>query len=133
MTSSFGLDQFAQIHLSVEDIDRSVVFYRDVLGMRLLFQVPGQSMAFFDCGGVRLYLGKPERESFRSSALIYYRVADLDQACSALKQRGAELESEPHVVHRTDAMELWMAALRDPDGHAVMLMCERQKVPAAAN
>ena len=50
MTSSFGLDQIAQIHLSVEDIDRSVVFYRDVLGMRLLFQVPGQSMAFFDCG-----------------------------------------------------------------------------------
>ena len=41
MTSSFGLDQIAQIHLSVEDIDRSVVFYRDVLGMRLLFQVPG--------------------------------------------------------------------------------------------
>ncbi len=123
--TSFGLSQIGQIHLSVSDIDRSVAYYRDVLGMRLLFQVPGQPMAFFDCGGVRLYLGQPEQESFRSSALIYYRVDDIDEACRELKGRGAELEAEPHVVHRTAQVELWMAALRDPDEHAVMLMCER--------
>ncbi len=125
MDTSLALSKIAQIHLSVADIDRSVAFYRDVLGMKLLFQVPGQPMAFFDCDGVRLYLGQPEQESFRSSALIYYRVDDLDQACAALAQRGAELEAEPHVVHKTEQMELWMAALRDPDAHAVMLMCEK--------
>jgi len=125
MNTSLSLSTIAQIHLSVADIDRSVVFYRDVLGMRFLFQVPGQPMAFFDCDGIRLYLGQPEKESFRSSALIYYRVDDLDQACATLKQRGAELEAEPHVVHKTEHMELWMAALRDPDDHAVMLMCEK--------
>lgn len=123
--TAFGLNQIGQIHLSVSDIERSVAYYRDILGMRLLFEVPGQSMAFFDCGGVRLYLGKPESEAFRSSALIYYRVDDLDQACSVLKQRGAKLEAEPHLVHKTTQSALWMAALRDPDDHAVMLMCEK--------
>ena len=33
-------------------------------GHALLFQVPGQPMAFFDCGGVRLYLGAAESPEF---------------------------------------------------------------------
>ncbi len=46
------LDQIGQISVIVKDVDRAVAFYREVLGMRFLFQFPG--MAFFDCGGVRL-------------------------------------------------------------------------------
>ena len=52
------IQRVGQIHLSVKDIDRAVAFYRDVLELPLLFEVPGQDMAFFDCGGVRLYLGR---------------------------------------------------------------------------
>jgi catechol 2,3-dioxygenase-like lactoylglutathione lyase family enzyme len=124
MSKSVGIDGIGQIHLSVDDLPRAVAFYRDVLGLALLFEVPGQSMAFFDCGGVRLYLGKPETESFRSKPVIYYRVAAIDDACAELERRGVSLESRPHVVHRTDAMELWMAGLRDPEGNAVVLMSE---------
>lgn len=50
------LDSIGQIHISVSDIDRAAAFYREVLGMPLLFEVPGQSMAFLQCGAVRLYL-----------------------------------------------------------------------------
>lgn len=124
MAREFRIDSIGQIHLSVEDLPRAVAFYRDVLGLRLLFEVATPPMAFFDCGGVRLYLGKPETASFRSTPLIYYRVASIKDACMSLKERGVLFESEPHVVHRTDAMELWMAGLRDTEGNAVVLMSE---------
>lgn len=69
-----------QIHISVTDLDRSVTFYRDVLGLEHLFTVPGQPMAFFDAGGVRLYLGVTEDRRFVSRPTIYYRVENIDIA-----------------------------------------------------
>lgn len=41
-----------QLHISVSDLDASVRWYRDVLGLPLLFTVPGRPMAFLDAGGV---------------------------------------------------------------------------------
>ena len=122
-----GLGTIGQIHVSVSDVDRAVAFYRDVLGMRFLFQVPGQPMAFFDCDGVRLYLGRPESSEFRSNPVLYFDVPDIDEAFTALGERGVEFRDEPHVVRRTDATELWMAAFVDPDGNNLVLMSERQR------
>lgn len=122
--SQLSLDSIGQIHISVEDIDRAVAFYRDVLGMKLLFRVPRQHMAFFDCGGVRLYLGKPESPEFRSNPLIYYRVDSINEAYAALQSKGVEFENAPHMVHKTEEYELWMAGFRDPDQHHVILMSE---------
>ena len=121
------LDTIGQIHISVTDPGRAVSFYRDVLGMTLLFEVPGQPMAFFDCGGIRLYLGKPERDEFRSNPLIYYRVASISDAYQALTSRGVTFRTSPHVVHATESMELWMADFRDPDGNCLCLMSEVAK------
>ena len=39
-TSGPNLDTIAQIALTVGDLERSVAFYRDALGMPLLFQAP---------------------------------------------------------------------------------------------
>jgi predicted enzyme related to lactoylglutathione lyase len=92
--------------------------------MTFLFDVPGQDMAFFDCGGIRLYFGKPESEEFRSNPLIYYRVPAISDTYRTLLERGAESMSEPHVVHSTETTDLWIAGLRDPEGNSVMLMSE---------
>jgi catechol 2,3-dioxygenase-like lactoylglutathione lyase family enzyme len=124
MSNGIALNQIAQVHISVRDIDRAVEFYRDTLGMRLLFEVPGQSMAFFECGGIRLYLGVPEGEGLRSNPLIYYRVDAIEDAYARLMERGVESVAEPHVVHATDAHELWTAGIRDPEGNPVFLMSE---------
>jgi catechol 2,3-dioxygenase-like lactoylglutathione lyase family enzyme len=111
-----------QLHISVADIDRAVAWYRDVLGLRFLFDVPNQSMAFFDCGGVRLYLGKPEMEDFRSRPIVYYSVDDIEGAVEEITSRGGEFSDQPHIVHRDDKSELWLASLADPDGTPVILM-----------
>jgi catechol 2,3-dioxygenase-like lactoylglutathione lyase family enzyme len=123
-----GLGTIGQIHVSVTDVDRSVAFYRDVLGIPFLFRVPGQPMAFFDCDGVRLYLGVPESEDFRSRGVLYFTVDDIDEAHRALAERGVSFRDAPHLVHRTEDAELHMAFFNDPDGNNLALMAE---VPVA--
>ena len=123
-----GLGTIGQIHVSVTDVDRSVVFYRDVLGIPFLFRVPGQPMAFFDCDGVRLYLGVPESEDFRSRGVLYFTVDDIEEAHRVLVDRGVTFRDEPHLVHRTEGSELHMGFFTDPDGNNLALMAE---VPVA--
>jgi predicted enzyme related to lactoylglutathione lyase len=115
-----------QIHITVTDLERSVEFYRDVLGLEHLFTVPGQPMAFFDAGGVRLYLGRTEDKRFISRPTIYYRVADLDQSWADITARGAKEISGPQLVHREGSSELWMAFVADPDEIPVGLMQDRE-------
>jgi predicted enzyme related to lactoylglutathione lyase len=116
-----ALGPLAQIHISVTDLEHSVAFYRDVLGIEHLFTVPGQPMAFFASGDVRLYLGVPEA-GFTSRCVLYFRVDDLDAEVARLGDLVIDL---PHIVHRDATSELWMAGLADPDGHHIMLMQER--------
>ena len=120
-----GVTAVAQVAISVTDVPRAVAFYADVLGLPLLFDLPEQKMAFLQADGVRLYLDANEIEGYHSSPLVYWTVADLDVAEAAVVAAGIEIESPPHVVHRTDAMELWMFLVRDPDGNAVGLMQEK--------
>jgi predicted enzyme related to lactoylglutathione lyase len=119
-----GLRTIGQIHVSVTDVDRAVAFYRDVLGITFLFRVQGQPMAFFDCDGVRLYLGVPEADEFRSRGVLYFNVEDIAEAHRVLAERGVEFRDEPHLVHRTESSELWMAFFTDPDGNNLALMAD---------
>ena len=118
----------AQLHISVTDLDRSVAFYRDVLGIPMLFRVPGQSMAFFASGDVRLYLGAPEDPAFRTKVLVYFSVDDIDAEQARLAGLGVDFPGEPRLVHKDGATELWMTGFSDPDGHHVVLMQERPAV-----
>ena len=120
-----ALGSVAQIHLSVSDIDRSVAFYRDVLGIPFLFQVEGRPMAFFRSGDVRLYLGKPESAEFTTRTVHYFTVDDIHAERARLQARGVEFADQPHVVHRTADTELWMTGFQDPDGHHLILMQEK--------
>jgi predicted enzyme related to lactoylglutathione lyase len=126
-----GLGSIGQIHVSVTNVDRSVEFYRDVLGIPFLFRVEGRSMAFFDCGGVRLYLGAPETEAYRSRAMIYFTVPDIDEAFAALADRGVTFLDPPHLIHREGSSELWMAFFTDPDGNNLALMADRPVAQSA--
>jgi methylmalonyl-CoA/ethylmalonyl-CoA epimerase len=125
----FGLAKVGQIAVMVKDLDRAVAFYRDVLGMRFLFQVP--RMAFFDVGGLRLMLGLPESAEFdHPASIIYYDVPDIRAAHHVLRERGVEFRTEPHFVADLGDRELWLAFLKDADGNPLALMSEPRK-PAA--
>jgi methylmalonyl-CoA/ethylmalonyl-CoA epimerase len=120
------LDGIGQIALTVSDIDKSVAFYRDTLGLKLLFTAPPQ-LAFFNCGTVRLMLSRPEKpDDEKATAAIYFRVMDLNSTVAGLKERGIVLVGEPHLVAKMPDHELWMAFLRDPDAHLIGLMHEKR-------
>ena len=127
-----GLSTIGQIHVSVSEVDRAVEFYRDVLGLPFLFRVEGQSMAFFDCGGVRLYLGEPETEEYRARGMIYFTVDDIDEAYEAIRGRGVEFRDPPHLIGRDGDWELRMAFFRDPDGNNLALMSEKGSVSSVS-
>jgi methylmalonyl-CoA/ethylmalonyl-CoA epimerase len=118
----FGLSAIGQIGTTVRDAEKAAAFYRDVLGIKLLFQMPG--MAFLDCGGVRLMLSVSEKPAETYSSVLYFRVPDIGAAWATLRERGVETEREPHLVARMPDHELWMAFFRDPDGNLLALMSE---------
>jgi methylmalonyl-CoA/ethylmalonyl-CoA epimerase len=127
---AFGLDRIGQIAVVVRDPERALRFYRDVLGMRLLFQAP-PALAFFDCGGVRLMLSPPEGpDTAHASSIVYYAVPDIRAAHAALTGRGARFEQLPHVVAALPDRDVWMAFLRDSEQNLLALISE---VPRAAN
>jgi len=113
-----------QLMIPVDDLERGVAFYRDVLGLPLLFQAPPQ-MAFFMCGQVRLLVGVPPpgQKAQRGSA-IYFRVSDIHAVHSTLAGKGVRFLAPPHLVHRTPQQELWLAEFTDPDGNQLALMAE---------
>jgi methylmalonyl-CoA/ethylmalonyl-CoA epimerase len=116
-----------QVALTVSDVARSTVFYRDAVGLRFLFAA-GPSLAFLDLGGVRLMLSAPEGEfTAGSSTVLYLRVADITTAHGSLRERGVMFVDEPHLVAPMPDHDLWMCFFRDPDGHTLALMCERPK------
>ena len=123
-TATFGLAQIGQIAVPVGDIDRAIAFYRDILGMKFLFQAP-PGLGFFDCAGVRLMLDAPAKAQAENySSVIYYKVPDLQAAFETLSARGVHFEAKPHFIARLPDHELWMAFFRDPDGNLLALMSE---------
>ncbi len=122
--SGFGLSTIGQISVTVKELDRAVIFYRDQLGMQFLFRVP--NMAFFDCSGVRLMLSIPEGQSDDiHSSVLYYRVDDIHDAYRVLKGRNVPFDGGPHKIADLQDHELWMAFFRDSEMNILALMAER--------
>jgi methylmalonyl-CoA/ethylmalonyl-CoA epimerase len=117
------LSQLGQIAMQVSDLERAVAFYRDTLQVPFLFQFPG--LAFFNCGGVRLMLTRPEgTEKANGNSVLYFKVSDIRSEADALVSRGVKLEGEPHLIAKLPDHDLWMAFFRDPDGNLLALMSE---------
>ena len=124
--SNFALTNIAQIGVTVSDLEKAVVFYRDVLRLQHLFNAP-PAMAFFGTGNVRLMLScpeKPESELFRTA--LYFKVPDIHSARAALASQGVAFEVEPHRLAKMPDHELWMAFFRDPDRNLLAIMCEKR-------
>lgn len=116
--------QIAQISMTARDVARAVTFYRDTLGLTLLFEAPPQ-MAFFDCGGIRLMVGVPTEPEFdHPGSILYFRVDDIQSAHATYRERGVTFRGEPHLVARMPDHELWMAFFQDSEGNTLALMSE---------
>ena len=133
-----SLSTIGQIGLHSSDLDRSIEFYRETLGVPFVAKFDPPGLAMFDCDGVRLMLSAVAEDGDDGSdadgeqpagSPLYFTVADLDRAVAELRSRGVEFFSEPHMIARDDAgdfgpvgVETWMAFFRDPDANVLALM-----------
>jgi catechol 2,3-dioxygenase-like lactoylglutathione lyase family enzyme len=82
---NISLTEIGQISVNVHDLARAVAFYKDTLGMKHLFTVPGR-MAFFDCSGIRLMLAIPGRADLdHPSSILYFKVQNIEEAHEILE------------------------------------------------
>ena len=117
--------RIAQVAIPVDDLQRAKAFYRDVLGLQWIADVPGD-LSFFQCGEVRLMLSLPKGPEVVGNSILYYAVEDAEAAHDALAAKGATFESKPHVVGRLGEREVSLAVCRDSEGNLVGLMSERE-------
>ena len=121
-----ALSEIGQIALTVSDVAKATVFYRDVLGLKFLFDA-GPNLAFLAAGSVRIMLTKPEgRTEVAKNSILYFKVADLAATHAAILARGATNEHAPALIAKMPDHELWMGFVRDPDGNLVGLMEEKR-------
>ncbi|HYA24079.1 MAG TPA: VOC family protein [Terriglobales bacterium] len=122
-TAGVGITGLGQIAINAHDIQRATAFYRDKLGLRLLFTAG--KLAFFDCGGVRLMLDVAEKPEFdHPSSILYFRVSDIIAAQRQLLANDVRFEDEPHIIARMPDHDLWMTFFRDSEDNLLALMSE---------
>ena len=140
MTSPLSITSLHQAAVSTSNLARSVAFYRDALGLRLIAEFTPPGLAFFALGNTRLLVDAAAEaagaEAKLASGVLYFRVADIHAAAGGLRARGVALDSEPHLIFRDSAgtfgpagEEEWLAFFRDPDGNVLALAARMAPKP----
>jgi len=121
METEAGFGAIGQIARSVQDIVAASAFYGETLGLRHLYTYG--TLAFFDCGGVRLFLS--EGDGRATESILYFRVGDIHAQQQRLEAKGVVFTHAPHMVHRhEDGTEEWMAFFKDNEDRPLALMSQ---------
>lgn len=121
MTEDLPIGPIGQIARTVSDIEAARRWYSETLGLKHLYSFG--NLAFFDCGGVRLFLS--EGDGAASAAILYFRVDDILGAQKQLADRGVVFTHAPHKIHtHADGTEEWMAFFNDNEGRPLALMTQ---------
>ena len=114
MSEPFRLSKIGIVMLGVTDLEKSLAFYRDRLGLKCTAQFEG--FAFFDAGGVTLALSRGLAQAAGKGAgavEVVFSVEHVRAAYDALRAAGVEFVREPRAV----AGPNWAVDFHDPDGH----------------
>ncbi|MBO9712241.1 VOC family protein [Sphingomonas sp.] len=125
MDQPVTLGPIGQISRHVRDIEAARHWYGEVLGLPHLYSFG--TLAFFDCGGTRLFLSQsaPASDDPPPESILYFRVADIRAAHARLSARGVAFSQAPHMIHlHDDGTEEWMAFFADPEGRPLAIMAQ---------
>ena len=140
MDERVPLSGLFETHLTVSDLDRSVAFYRDVVGLDPAFEVPDRGAAFLWVAGPgNAMLGLWSAGSAPMSLSLHIAFSTSLQhvleACDRLRGLGVvplsffgTETSEPSVIGWMPAAAVYF---RDPDGHLLeyLAMLDAQPQP----
>ncbi|MEH7179229.1 VOC family protein [Neobacillus vireti] len=119
------IQKIGQIGVPVKDLERAIQFYKEKLGLPLLFTAG--NLAFFESNGTRLLLSLPENEEFaKASSILYFQVEDIYASYEELSSKEVTFIDEPHLIAKMGQTETWMAFFKDDEGNTHALMSEFQ-------
>jgi catechol 2,3-dioxygenase-like lactoylglutathione lyase family enzyme len=115
-----SITRVSSVILVVKDLQRSISFYRDVLGMKLKYTIPGE-FAFLDGGGIDLALRMTSEPVNPGLTEVVFDVLDIHGTYETLKSKGVVFPYPPRVVTGNEKSELFATDFRDPDGHVLSI------------
>jgi lactoylglutathione lyase len=127
-----------ETHLTVSDLNRSIAFWRDVVGLPVALEVPERGAAFFWVGGpgeAMLGLWSLGSAPLGLSLHIALRASleDVLGACEALRSVGVTPLSFFGTETTQPSVIGWMPAaavyFRDPDGHSIEYLAMVEEPP----
>jgi catechol 2,3-dioxygenase-like lactoylglutathione lyase family enzyme len=102
-------------------MDNARSFYRDVLGLPMLFEVPG--MMFFQLQGLRLMVGQAQSaEQPIGGSVLYFDTPEFEDMSLELERKGVTFRGPAQTVQRTETQDLKLREFLDPDGNALAIM-----------
>jgi len=117
--TDFKLTQVSVIMLGVQDVTRSLAFYRDKLGLEVQNEIPG--FAFLNAGAVTLCLSEPAakiRGQVGGAGEVVFSVQDVTSAYQALRGKEVQFTHEPRNITPT----MKAANFDDPDGNHLSIV-----------
>jgi catechol 2,3-dioxygenase-like lactoylglutathione lyase family enzyme len=111
--------------VTIVDVARALTFYRDTLGLRLLYEEPPFALVF-DANGIMLRLGMAKELPPAHGTVIGWQVPDITTAVTDLLDAGVSFERYPYMTQ--DELGIWtsptgarVAWFKDPDGNILSL------------
>ena len=114
-----GLKGMLQVAIAANDPAKLSTYYRDTLGLSVLFETGG--MSFFGAGGVRLMIG-PAQGAKPGDKILYFEPENFTAAEAALEARGVRFPGAANVLQREAGRELALRPFADPEGNMLALM-----------
>lgn len=121
MQTPVVVSSVGQIARGVRDVKQSEQWYREVLALRHLYTFG--SLAFFDCGGVRIMLS--QTDEVKDESIVYFRTANILTTYEEMKGKAVEFLGAPHLIHtHVDGTEEWMVFFKDLEGRTLAFMSQ---------
>jgi catechol 2,3-dioxygenase-like lactoylglutathione lyase family enzyme len=115
---------FNHAMIYVKDVERGFLFYRDLLGFKLIEDFRYEGTAVYarmrapgGDGTIALHQAGPDDSVSSNGVRLYFEVRDLDGFCRKLQQKGFYITQLPRMMPWG-----WRHAyVNDPDGHEIGL------------
>lgn len=115
--TAIGIERLGRVQVKVVNFEEAVTFYRDILGLELVFAEGG--WAEFRLGSTTLSLNHQRKSSdvLADTPELYLKVTDFDTAYKLLQDRGAS----PGKSYSPFQGAGRFAIFKDPSGNVLVL------------
>lgn len=125
MASPLGYDGGLTCALKVTDLEKSIRWYQDVLGFKLLYKLDdmGWCELATEVAKVNVGLSQVEKAGGEGGAVLTFGVKDIEVARGQLEAKDVRFDGPTQTIPEM----VKLATFYDPDGNALMLYEDLQK------